>query len=137
DGFIQRTEVGLPAKDDVRRALDLHERPVVVAELSGNGTAPRQSCPGGDRPASPSSDDASWRRNQQDRRATMRDFNELKVWQKAHRLVLDIYAQSRAFPDDERFGLTPTCASRRSRFRRTSRRMRSRRRARASTLPQH
>jgi len=36
----------------------------------------------------------------------MRDFNELKVWQKAHRLVLDIYAQSRAFPDDERFGLT-------------------------------
>lgn len=52
----------------------------------------------------------------------MRDFNELKVWQKAHRLVLDIYAQSRAFPDDERFGLTRTCASRRSRFRRTSRR---------------
>ena len=36
----------------------------------------------------------------------MRDFKELKVWQKAHRLVLDIYAHSRAFPDDERFGLT-------------------------------
>lgn len=36
----------------------------------------------------------------------MRDFKELKVWQKAHRLVLDIYAQSRAFPADERFGLT-------------------------------
>jgi four helix bundle protein len=36
----------------------------------------------------------------------MRDFKELKVWQKAHRVVLDIYAQSRAFPDEERFGLT-------------------------------
>jgi four helix bundle protein len=36
----------------------------------------------------------------------MRDFKELKVWQKAHRFVLDVYRHSRAFPSDERFGLT-------------------------------
>jgi four helix bundle protein len=36
----------------------------------------------------------------------MRDFKELKVWQKAHHLVLDVYRQSRDFPSDERFGLT-------------------------------
>jgi four helix bundle protein len=37
---------------------------------------------------------------------TMRNFKELKVWQKAHRFVLDVYQQSRSFPSDERFGLT-------------------------------
>lgn len=36
----------------------------------------------------------------------MRDFKQLKVWQNAHRLVLDIYSQSKVFPDDERFSLT-------------------------------
>ncbi len=36
----------------------------------------------------------------------MRDFKELKVWQKAHRFVLDVYRQSKSFPPDERFGLT-------------------------------
>lgn len=36
----------------------------------------------------------------------MRDFKELKVWQKAHRFVLDVCRQSRDFPSDERFGLT-------------------------------
>ena len=36
----------------------------------------------------------------------MRDFKELKVWQKAHRLVIEIYRHSRSFPPDERFGLT-------------------------------
>ncbi len=36
----------------------------------------------------------------------MRDFTELKVWQKAHRFVLDVYRQSLSFPSDERFGLT-------------------------------
>jgi four helix bundle protein len=39
------------------------------------------------------------------RRKKMRDFKELKVWQKAHRFVLDVYQQSRSFPPDERFGL--------------------------------
>ena len=27
----------------------------------------------------------------------MRDFKELKVWQKAHRFVVDVYQQSRSF----------------------------------------
>ncbi len=36
----------------------------------------------------------------------MRDFKQLKVWQKAHRLVLDIYRHARSFPVDERYGLT-------------------------------
>ena len=35
----------------------------------------------------------------------MRDFKELKVWQKAHRFVLDLYQHSGSFPSDERFGL--------------------------------
>ena len=36
----------------------------------------------------------------------MRDFMQLKVWQKAHQLVLQIYQNTRRFPDQERFGLT-------------------------------
>ena len=36
----------------------------------------------------------------------MRDFRELKVWQKAHSLVLDIYRHTKSFPSVERFGLT-------------------------------
>ena len=36
----------------------------------------------------------------------MRDFKQLKVWQKAHLLVLDIYRQTRAFPAEERYSLT-------------------------------
>jgi four helix bundle protein len=36
----------------------------------------------------------------------LRDFTELKVWQKAHNLVLDIYRHTRDFPAEERFGLT-------------------------------
>jgi four helix bundle protein len=36
----------------------------------------------------------------------MRDFRELKVWQKAHQVALEIYRHSRALPTDERFGLT-------------------------------
>lgn len=34
------------------------------------------------------------------------DFKELEVWQKAHRIALDIYEISRGFPREERFGLT-------------------------------
>jgi four helix bundle protein len=37
--------------------------------------------------------------------AEVRDFKGLKVWQKAHQLVLDIYRQAQTFPPDERFGL--------------------------------
>ena len=36
----------------------------------------------------------------------MRDFRKLKVWQKAHGCVLEIYRHTRTFPGDERFGLT-------------------------------
>ena len=36
----------------------------------------------------------------------MRDFRELKVWQKAHHLTLSVYRHSRGFPAEERFGLT-------------------------------
>ena len=39
-------------------------------------------------------------------RGAVRDFRELKVWQKAHRFVLAIYRQTRGFPAEERFGLT-------------------------------
>jgi four helix bundle protein len=36
----------------------------------------------------------------------LRDFRELKVWEKAHRLTLDVYSASRAFPREEMYGLT-------------------------------
>ncbi|PNY81953.1 four helix bundle protein [Deinococcus koreensis] len=36
----------------------------------------------------------------------MRDFQELHVWQRAHALTLRIYEETRAFPPDERFGVT-------------------------------
>ncbi len=36
----------------------------------------------------------------------MRDFRELKVWEKAHRLTLQVYRITKKFPSDERFGLT-------------------------------
>jgi four helix bundle protein len=36
----------------------------------------------------------------------MRDFRELKVWQKAHQLTLAIYQATASFPREERYGLT-------------------------------
>jgi four helix bundle protein len=36
----------------------------------------------------------------------MQDFRNLKVWEKAHTLTLDIYTTSRAFPREEIYGLT-------------------------------
>ncbi len=36
----------------------------------------------------------------------MRDFRELKVWEKAHRLTLQVYKITKKFPSDEQFGLT-------------------------------
>lgn len=36
----------------------------------------------------------------------MRDFHELKVWEKAHALTLEGYRATRAFPAEERYGLT-------------------------------
>jgi four helix bundle protein len=32
-------------------------------------------------------------------------FQDLQVWKKAHQLVLDVYRMTKAFPDDERYGL--------------------------------
>jgi four helix bundle protein len=36
----------------------------------------------------------------------MKDFHELKVWQKAHRLTLAVYQTTAAFPRQELYGLT-------------------------------
>ena len=36
----------------------------------------------------------------------MRDFRNLKVWQKAHELTLAVYRETRGFPRDELYGLT-------------------------------
>ena len=33
-------------------------------------------------------------------------FKNIKVWQKAHELALEIYKVTRSFPSDERYGLT-------------------------------
>jgi four helix bundle protein len=36
----------------------------------------------------------------------MQSFHELQVWQKAHALTLRVYEATRAFPAEERFGIT-------------------------------
>ena len=36
----------------------------------------------------------------------MRNYQDLQVWQKAHKLTLAIYQNARSFPIEERFGLT-------------------------------
>lgn len=36
----------------------------------------------------------------------MKDFRELKVWQKAHQLTLTVYQLTAAFPREELYGLT-------------------------------
>jgi four helix bundle protein len=36
----------------------------------------------------------------------VQDFRRLEVWNKAHRLTLDIYQATRAFPKEETYGLT-------------------------------
>jgi four helix bundle protein len=45
----------------------------------------------------------------------VKDFRELKVWQKAHELTLAVYEITAGFPKDERYGLTSqlrrACAS--------------------------
>ena len=39
-------------------------------------------------------------------REMIKDFTDLRVWQKAKELVLEVYKISKDFPKDERFGLT-------------------------------
>ena len=36
----------------------------------------------------------------------MQDFRNLKVWEKAHTLTLDVYKASKSFPREEMYGLT-------------------------------
>ena len=36
----------------------------------------------------------------------MKDFRELKVWEKGHRLALEVYKATEKFPKDELYGLT-------------------------------
>lgn len=36
----------------------------------------------------------------------MRDFREIKVWEKSHLLVLDVYAATGGFPREEIYGLS-------------------------------
>jgi len=36
----------------------------------------------------------------------MQSFSNLKVWEKAHVLTLDVYKSSKSFPRDEQYGLT-------------------------------
>ena len=36
----------------------------------------------------------------------MRDFRDIRVWEKGHTLTLAIYQATRQFPDEEKFGLT-------------------------------
>ncbi len=36
----------------------------------------------------------------------MRNYRDLLVWEKAHKLTLAIYEETNAFPKEERFGLT-------------------------------
>ena len=39
-------------------------------------------------------------------RTSMKDFRELKVWDRAHQLVLAVYQTTISFPPDETYGLT-------------------------------
>ena len=36
----------------------------------------------------------------------MKDFHELKIWQRSHRLTLAVYRATQPFPKDEIYGLT-------------------------------
>ena len=36
----------------------------------------------------------------------MRNYRELEVWEKSHKLTVDLYRLSRAFPKEELYGLT-------------------------------
>jgi len=36
----------------------------------------------------------------------VRNFREIKAWEKAHRLTLDVYKATRTFPKEELYGLT-------------------------------
>jgi hypothetical protein len=54
----------------------------------------------------------------------MRDFHNLKVWQKGHELALAVYEATRGFPQAERLGLPARYGGRVFRSHRTLRRLR-------------
>ena len=39
-------------------------------------------------------------------RSAAKSFQDLEVWRNAHAFVLEVYALTRGFPAEERFGLT-------------------------------
>jgi hypothetical protein len=43
--------------------------------------------------------------NSKRRIANMQDFNNLKVWKKAHQLTLTVYQETGSFPKEEVYGL--------------------------------
>jgi four helix bundle protein len=51
----------------------------------------------------------------QEENLILRDFRELKVWEKAHQLTLSVYKATKIFPKEELYGLTSqirrACAS--------------------------
>jgi hypothetical protein len=53
----------------------------------------------------------------------MRDFRQIKVWVKAHRLTLEIYKGTAQFPREELYGLTSQLAGRPPQFRQILRRV--------------
>lgn len=36
----------------------------------------------------------------------MKNFRDLKVWEKAHKVTLDVYRSTKEFPKDEQYGIT-------------------------------
>ncbi len=46
------------------------------------------------------------RKETEGKRRAAQSFQDLIVWQKAHAFVLGVYAASKAFPTEERYGLT-------------------------------
>ena len=36
----------------------------------------------------------------------MKDFKELKIWMKAHKMTMNVYEETRCFPKEELYGLT-------------------------------
>lgn len=50
--------------------------------------------------------DVRWQDELNQLEKSMRDFKKLKVWEKSHKLVLEIYDLTKNYPHDEFFGLS-------------------------------
>jgi four helix bundle protein len=51
-------------------------------------------------------DKGSWDQGVNESRAMLKNYKELKVWQKSYALCINVYKATRAFPNEEKFGLT-------------------------------